>query len=682
MKTTRMKFASILVALAACVGSLIVGAPAAQALSGSSFDPGYIISDATFSATGTMTEAQIQAFLVANEPSCSGSVACMRNYTVTTQSRAASKGGQCSAYTGAANEPASRVIYKVSQACKVNPQVLLVLLQKEEGLITSGAPTAGMYKIAAGYGCPDTAACDTSYYGFYNQVYWATWQFREYMIDPSYWHYKIGNVAIQWSPNAACGSSVVNIRNQATAALYNYTPYQPNAAALANLSGLGNSCSSYGNRNFWVYFNNWFGSPTGAVNPIGNVDLLTAVPGGVRVAGWVYDPDTTAPIEVDIYANSTGYSFQAADNRPDLVAAFGAIGSAHGFDVTIPVTSSAPQNVCVYGINVGAGGNTQVKCVTVPGWTGSPYGAVDTLTAAAGKLNVSGWAIDPDSASPVTGQVSIDGAMTPFTADQSRADIAAAYPSYGGAHGYSVTANLSPGMHNVCVYATNIAGSGSTTTLGCKTVTVATGLPIGVIDNVSAIPGYFSVAGWALDPDTASPIQVHVYVDSVGVALIANLSRTDIATAFPGYGANHGYDAAIPATPGQHQVCLYAIDANDTSTHSSLGCRTMTALSGSPFGVVDSIAPTAGGYSYAGWAIDPDTAQPISIRVTVDSTSTSALAGVNRPDVGAAYSLYGSQHGYSGTVSASAGSHKVCVYGVNVSAGSDTLLGCKTLAAG
>jgi hypothetical protein len=52
----------------------------------------------------------------------------------------------------------------------------------------------------------------------------------------------------------------VNIQTQATAGLYNYTPYQPNSAALANLSGTGDSCSAYGNRNFWRYFNDWFGS--------------------------------------------------------------------------------------------------------------------------------------------------------------------------------------------------------------------------------------------------------------------------------------------------------------------------------------------------------------------------------------------------------------------------------------
>src|SRR5690606_24427904 len=56
---------------------------------------------------------------------------------------------------------------------------------------------------------------------------------------------------------AKCGQSTVYVQNQATAGLYNYTPYQPNAALL---SGKPNSCSSYGNYNFFTIFGNWFGN--------------------------------------------------------------------------------------------------------------------------------------------------------------------------------------------------------------------------------------------------------------------------------------------------------------------------------------------------------------------------------------------------------------------------------------
>lgn len=72
--------------------------------------------------------------------------------------------------------------------------------------------------------------------------------------------YRPGVSYIRWSPNGACGGDNVNIVNRATAALYSYTPYQPNQAALNNLYGTGDGCSAYGNRNFWRDFNNWFGS--------------------------------------------------------------------------------------------------------------------------------------------------------------------------------------------------------------------------------------------------------------------------------------------------------------------------------------------------------------------------------------------------------------------------------------
>jgi putative cell wall-binding protein len=66
--------------------------------------------------------------------------------------------------------------------------------------------------------------------------------------------------AVLYNPNSGCGSTPVYIRNSATAALYYYTPYQPNAAALKAGYGIGDSCSSYGNRNFYNYFTDWFGS--------------------------------------------------------------------------------------------------------------------------------------------------------------------------------------------------------------------------------------------------------------------------------------------------------------------------------------------------------------------------------------------------------------------------------------
>src|SRR5690606_2751037 len=124
---------------------------------------------------------------------------------------------------------------------------------------TKSTASSSDFKVAMGYGCPDTAPCDVTHYGFGNQVYMASYQFRAYQLPENGFNFRPGTRYIQWHPTASCGGSNVSIQNWATAGLYNYTPYQPNAAALAAYPGQGNSCSSYGNRNFWFLYNAWFG---------------------------------------------------------------------------------------------------------------------------------------------------------------------------------------------------------------------------------------------------------------------------------------------------------------------------------------------------------------------------------------------------------------------------------------
>ncbi|WP_414171167.1 hypothetical protein [Clavibacter tessellarius] len=151
---------------------------------------------------------------------------------------------------------------------------------------TPRRPTASS-AARPGYGCPDTAACDSLYYGFFNQVYNAAHQFKVYQSTPTRWNYQAGRSnRILWHPNADCGSSQVTIRNQATAGLYIYTPYQPNAAALRNLYGTGDSCSSHGNRNFWRLYTDWFGStsdgPVSSFVKTATDDTVFLVSGGQK----------------------------------------------------------------------------------------------------------------------------------------------------------------------------------------------------------------------------------------------------------------------------------------------------------------------------------------------------------------------------------------------------------------
>ncbi|WGW10718.1 hypothetical protein LWF01_11320 [Saxibacter everestensis] len=233
-------------------------APAA-AVTGSDFRPGKIITDELFYDSAALSAAEVQTFLNGKVASCTSGYTCLKSYRQTSGSRAAD--AYCKAYTGQTNETSASIIYRVGKACGVSQMVLLVLLQKEQGLVTSTAPTAEKYQKATGYGCPDTAACDSKYYGFFNQVYMAAWKYKVYRANPGNYNYQAGRSNyILYNPDTDCGGSNVYIQNQATAGLYTYTPYQPNQAALNNLNGTGDSCSAYGNRNFWRYYNSWFGS--------------------------------------------------------------------------------------------------------------------------------------------------------------------------------------------------------------------------------------------------------------------------------------------------------------------------------------------------------------------------------------------------------------------------------------
>lgn len=266
----------------------LVTSTAASAVDARTFDPGNIISDALFYDDDAMTAGAVQDFLDRRVPRCTigdqgkpaggtyyfpqgGSVKlathCLRDGRYTSNSMLSNR--YCSAYVGRANESAAEIITKIGNACGISQKVLLVMLEKEQSLIQDTFPAQHQLDRAMGYACPDSgpnnsANCDTRYYGFFNQVYYAAWQLKVYQGNPNSFAYKANQSSkIQWNPNAGCGTSDVFIQNAATAGLYIYTPYRPNQAALNAGWGLGDSCSAYGNRNFYLLYSTWFGPTHG-----------------------------------------------------------------------------------------------------------------------------------------------------------------------------------------------------------------------------------------------------------------------------------------------------------------------------------------------------------------------------------------------------------------------------------
>ncbi len=227
------------------------------AKAGDAFNAENIMSDYTFTNKGSMSVSQIQNFLETK-----GS-ACLTNFNTLSINDQNGDGLGDEPYGKGVGEQvsAATAIWQAAQLYRINPQVILATLQKEQGLITRTDCPAWRYNTALGYGCPDSQPCDQAAYGFTRQIDYGTWHFKGFYEDS----YPVpptvpGNKYIGYNPIAECGGTVLNIRNRATAALYSYTPYQPNAATLAAAPGQLVNCGAYGNLNFWRYFNAWFGS--------------------------------------------------------------------------------------------------------------------------------------------------------------------------------------------------------------------------------------------------------------------------------------------------------------------------------------------------------------------------------------------------------------------------------------
>lgn len=270
------------------------------------FKPGLIIDDSVFTNKKTMDVSQIQQFLNSKMTNCDTDgtqpASDFGRPDLTHAQYAASVGWPAPPYIclrdySENGTSSSQIIYNAAQQYNINPQVLIVLLQKEQSLVTDNWPLPSQYRKATGYGCPDTALCDSQYNGFTNQVNWAATLFRAIMNASPTWYspFIVGNNKIYYNPGPciqvdsngtcvkrdpdACGSSIVNIQNRATQALYSYTPYQPNQATLD--AGWGTApCGAYGNRNFYLYFTGWFGNTTGPdyAGTVDSVELFSDAP--------------------------------------------------------------------------------------------------------------------------------------------------------------------------------------------------------------------------------------------------------------------------------------------------------------------------------------------------------------------------------------------------------------------
>lgn len=187
---------------------------------GTSFNPSLVIYDGDLKNYSAMTPSDIQAFLDEHDGILKEMIFVDRDGKERT---------------------AAQVIARAAATAKINPQVLLVLLQKEQSLIERGVPTIKALDWALGYGVCDNCSMNDSamrpFRGFATQLYGAATRLREYVDSPQ----KFGWIK-RGKPVVISGITVIPA-TEATRALYLYTPHIASA------------------QTFWNLWNRYFGKP-------------------------------------------------------------------------------------------------------------------------------------------------------------------------------------------------------------------------------------------------------------------------------------------------------------------------------------------------------------------------------------------------------------------------------------
>lgn len=289
-----------------------------------------------------------------------------------------------------------------------------------------------------------------------------------------------------------------------------------------------------------------------------------------------------------------------------------------------------------------------------------PFGTLDAVLQNPGTITAVGWADDNSArAHPVWVRLYVDGTWRASGfAGSPRPDMLHSYPYAGPNHGYSLSATVGEGAHNVCVAALDIP-DGTERQLACRQVTVGFS-PYGVMTYLVQAPGGFYVGGWATDPDTSQALTVDVSADGHVVGSVA-------AGASSFWLPSHGYSgtfrlpgAAVP--PGTHSICVTARNAGSYGHNHLLECRTVTVNYNPTAGIVSAVQ-TGAKVAVTGWAMDPDTSGPIQAQVTVDGRPATTVMANGTSGVHAGHML-------STSVTVDNGSHTVCVVGLNTLYGS------------
>ncbi|MFA6603331.1 MAG: hypothetical protein WCT10_00650 [Patescibacteria group bacterium] len=187
---------------------------------------------------------------------------------------------------------AAELIWDASQTSGLNPQVILVTLNKEQGLVTAAScyersQLQRALNHAMGFDCPDSSGCGNLFPGFYYQLFGnldtsgnrylgAAKSLMRSFATPGGRGPSINGVPARIGDRITLDNTLgdflgiptqqtVTIGNSATAALYRYTPHVFN-----------------GNYNFWNFFTSWFKYSNGTLLSSAADGLTYIIQDGLR----------------------------------------------------------------------------------------------------------------------------------------------------------------------------------------------------------------------------------------------------------------------------------------------------------------------------------------------------------------------------------------------------------------
>lgn len=206
--------------------------------------------------------------------------------------------------------------------------------------------------------------------------------------------------------------------------------------------------------------------------------------------------------------------------------------------------------------------------------------------------------------------------------------------------------------------------------------------PVGAYSTATPGPRTVRLTGWAADPDTPNPIQLHAYVNGrVRGMGFATLPRGDMGAIADSVGTDHGFDVTLDDIPaGRNEICVYAINATPNMPNPLLGCRDVT-IGGPPRATFTGLRYAGGGrLSATGWAFDPDTTNA-TVRFAVDGRVVPDVrTSVHSAGIPGAYSTFGTRHGYDVRLPiGAAGAHTVCGFVLDTAGSTHRFIGCRSI---